>query len=655
MNAAPPKLPAGKRALPLADTPELAAAIEAADLRTLLMTYVALSGDDAMLDLFEPHLPSASMGLPPSAPAAIVDRLRTSMRALLTRADAVGDPVADPARLRRIMSVGMGETVAAEFIPLLLEQTGLGPQPDRSQRPARSLIPVDFKVLVIGAGLSGMAAAIKLQEAGYDYTIIEKAPEVGGTWWSARYPGVGVDTLSHFYSYSFELNPDWSTYTPKGGEMQDYLVRTSRKYAIRDNIRFETTVTRLRWIDEEQLWAVTVRTGDGDEETMHAHAVINAHGPIHFWEWPQIEGLADFHGVKMHTAAWDDAVDLKGKKVALIGTGASAAQCGPAIAEDVGQLTVFMRSHHWVLPNAVAGTPVAEPVQWAMRHIPHYLEWFRFNVYWTSSDGLYQNLLKDPEWADHPHSISATNDALRQYCLGHLNQKLASRPDLIEKLTPDVPVFSKRIVMDTNWLPMFLRENVALETHGIERVTPTGIRTVDGVDHEFDVLIFATGYNLARMTGSLDIEGRAGQKLYDLWGEEEPFAYFGMTVPGFPNYFHINGPNTGPNHGAGVNLLSEAQVHYILECLDLMAEKGIAAIEPTVEACEAFNDFVQAQMPNMIWTHPKSKTYYKNSKGRVIVSWPYRLVDFWQRSRTPQLEHYRTHPRNAGAEVAAAE
>lgn len=638
--------------LPLADDAQLTAALEQSDLRTLLMTYVALSRDEEMLERFAPHLPPASLGMQPDAPDALVAELRDAMRRLLTDGQAAMPGSAESALLRRIMSVGMGEPVAEEFVPLLLEQTGLGPQPDRTHRAARSRLSADHKVVIIGAGLSGMAAAIKLQEAGYDYTVIEKAPEVGGTWWSARYPGVGVDTFSHFYSYSFELNPDWSTYTPKGGEMQDYLVRTSHKYGIRDRIRFETKVLKLIWLDDRQCWSITVRTAEGAEETLRANAVINAQGPIHFWEWPKIEGLDTFAGEKMHTAAWDPSIDLKGKRVALVGTGASAAQCGPAIAGEVAQLTVFMRSHHWVLPNATAGKPVPDAVRWAMRNIPQYLEWFRFNVYWTSSDGLYQNLLKDPEWADHPHAISATNDALRQYCLHHLNQTLAGRPDLLAKLTPDVPVFSKRIVMDTSWLPMFLRDNVALETVGIDRITPDGIRTTDGVEHAFDVLVFATGYNLARMTGGMEIRGREGRDLREIWGDEDPFAYFGMMVPGFPNYFHMNGPNSGPNHGAGVNLLSEAQVHYILECLDLMAEQGVAAIEPTEAACESFNEMVQAQMPNMIWTHPKSKTYYKNSKGRVIVSWPFRLVDFWNRSRAPALEDLMLH--SPQGDIAAA-
>ncbi|WP_375194178.1 NAD(P)-binding protein [Sphingobium sp.] len=638
--------------LPLKDNEELRQALEAADVRALVMTYVHLSRDEEMLDRFAPALPSASLGMLPNPSDELLADLRGRVLALLTTPGAAAKGPISVDLLNRIMSVGMGEPVDPEFIPLLLEQTGLGPQPDRSGRPARKRIPADYKALIIGAGLTGMAAAIKLDEAGYPYEIVEKNPEIGGTWWSARYPGVGVDTPSHFYSYSFELNPDWTTYTPSGGEMQGYLAGVASKYGLRDRTRFNTMVTTLRWIEADGQWEVTMRGKDGAEETRRYNVVINAHGPISRWEWPKIAGLEDFQGVKMHTGAWDPAVELKGKRVALIGTGASAAQCGPAIAGDVANLTVFMRSGHWVLPNHIAGLPVPDPIKWAMRHIPYYLEWFRFSVYWTGSDGLYPNLLMDPDWHDKDLTISAANAQLRDYCMHNMHVKLAGRPDLIEKLTPDAPVFSKRIVMDTNWLPMFMRDNVALETTGIERITPKGIRTVDGVEHEFDVILFATGYNLARMTGSLEIIGRDGRNLGEEWGEEDPEAYFGLTVPGYPNYFHMTGPNSGPNHGAGINLLSEAQVHYVIECLDHLVETGHTALEPTRAACDAFNARVQGQMPNMIWSHPKAKTYYKNSKGKVIVSWPFRLVDYWNESRSLKLADYQFHGVPAETEAA---
>jgi len=629
--------------LPLADDEALHGALVAADLPSLLMTYVHLSGDMAFLDRFEPHIHALSTGKQTNIPAELATELREKMRALLTTPGAARFDIPDAASLQRIMSVGMGEPVSEEFIPLLLEQSGLGPQPDRSARPARTRIPQGFKVLVIGAGICGLGAAIKLKEAGYDFEVVEKNAEVGGTWWVARYPGAGVDTPSHFYSYSFALNPEWSTYRPRGREMLDYLIRASHSYGIRDHIRFETEVLGMRWIEEDQVWEVRLNDHHGGESTMRANAVINAHGRLSRWVWPKIDGLKDFTGPMLHTAEWDPDLDLSGKRVALVGTGASAAQCGPAIVDQVEHLTVFMRSGHWVVPSEWAAAKVPEGVRWAMKHIPLYLAWFRFGIYWTGSDGLYSNLIKDPEWPEDSPSVSLVNDRLRQFCMANLEKKLGDKPDLMAKLTPDCPVFSKRIVMDTDWLTMFRRDNVTLETAGIERILPNAIRTEDGTEHPIDVIILATGYDVARMAGWLDIVGRDGVELRELWGDEDPYAYFGLMIPKFPNYFHIMGPNAGPNHGAGVNLMAEAQAHYILECLDYLVEQNAGSMEPTEEATQAFNDRVQGQMPKMIWTHPKANSYYKNSKGRVIGSWPFRLLDYWTESRGPDLGDFQVH------------
>lgn len=628
--------------LPLQDSPELRRALAAVDLPVLLMTYVHLSHDEAMLDKFAPHIPPLSTGQQPTAPDDLVAELREKMRHVLTTPGAGEEAELPPALYAKIMSVGMGEPIEAEFVPLLLEQSGLGPQPDYSAKPARNKIPADFRMLIIGAGLSGMAAAIKLREAGYDYVVVDKNPEVGGTWYLARYPGAGVDTPSYFYSYSFELNREWTTYSPLGHEMQDYLVGVSHKYGIRDKIRFETKVTTLRWDDAAKLWHVTLIGKDGVEQTETFNAILTAHGPLHRWEWPKIPGLHDFQGKLMHSAAWDVDFDVTGKKVAMIGTGASGAQIGPSIAPQVDELTVYMRSRHWVLPAPLAGAvKVPEDVRWAVRHIPRFTEYMRFYVYWTASDGLWPGLVMDPEWEGNPTAISFANDMARQWAQGHLEAKLAGRPDLIEKLTPDSPVFSKRPIMDAGWFDMFMRDNVKLEDRQIERITPRGIRTADGEEQEYDVIITATGYTLKKLAGGLEIIGLNGRNLGEEWGDEDPVGYFGTMAPGFPNYFQIHGPNSGPNHGAGINLLAEAQIHYIIECLDEMVERGASAMEPLQEATDQFNEVVQAQAQRMVWAHPKAKNNFKNSKGRIVISWPFRLLDFWTRSRKPEFDHFR--------------
>ncbi|MCC2603139.1 flavin-containing monooxygenase [Sphingopyxis yananensis] len=623
------------RHLPLEDNENLRDALTQSDLPSLLMTYAHLSGDQEILARFQPHIHSITSGQMTDIPSELADELREKMRLFLTQSDDQLPPIPPTQHLQNIMTTGMGEPVAAEFIPLLLEQSGLGGQVDRSKRAARQKQPSQVKVLVIGAGISGLAAGIKLAETGYDFEIIEKLPEVGGTWFTARYPGAGVDTPSHFYSFSFAQNPNWSTYTPKGPEMRDYLIAVSHQFGLRDRIRFNHRVESLRWDAVRGLWHASVIRPDGTEQTISAHAVINAHGRLSRWQFPDIMGRDSFSGQMLHTADWDDELDLRGKRVAMIGTGASAAQCGPAIAGQVASLTVFQRSGHWVVPNATAGAPVAPAVQWAMQNIPYYLEWFRFGIYWTGSDGLYSNLIKDPEWPADSPSVSQENEYLRQYCLCNMNNKLAGRPDLIEKLTPNSPVFSKRIVMDTDWLRMFMKDNVALETSAIAEITADGIKMADGNFHAVDVIIFATGYNVSRMAGFMDVIGEGERNIQDEWGEEDPQAYLGLMIPNFPNYFHILGPNSAPNHGAGVNLVAETQINYIVESLDYLLENGAKAMAPTQAAHDAFQDRVQSQMPKMIWTHPLANSYYRNSKGRVIGSWPFRLLDYWSETRAP--------------------
>jgi 4-hydroxyacetophenone monooxygenase len=384
---------------------------------------------------------------------------------------------------------------------------------------------------------------------------------------------------------------------------------------------------------------VVVRRPDGAEETLRVNAVINAHGPVNRWKWPSIPGQDSFGGVMMHTAGWDPSVDLSGKRVAVIGTGASAGQLVPAIAGDVGSMVVFQRSKHWVIPNPEINAVVPEPVKWALRHIPHYREWFRFRVYWNGSDGLFVNVVKDPEWRSEV-SVSRHNDALRRFALRHMEKKLADRPDLMEKLTPDFPIFAKRIIMDVGWYDALKQENVVLETGAVAAFTPTGVRMADGRTYDFDVVICATGFDVARMLGNLEVRGADGRSLNAEWGEDDPRAYLGMTIPGYPNFFFTVGPNSAPNHAAGHNLVAEAQVHYIVECLDLMSARKARAIEVKPEAFAEFNDRVDRRMPEMIWTHPKANSYYNNSKGRVFLSWPWRLVDYWSQTRAPDEDHY---------------
>jgi 4-hydroxyacetophenone monooxygenase len=282
-------------------------------------------------------------------------------------------------------------------------------------------------------------------------------------------------------------------------------------------------------------------------------------------------------------------------------------------------------------------------MKFALRHIPHFREWFRFRVYWFAADGLFGNVLLDPNWPADSPSVSALNEGMRQYALAHLHSKFADRPDLIEKLTPDFPIFSKRIILDNGWFDALKRDNVTLEDGRIAEITETGIRMEDGTEYEIDVMICATGFDVANMMGSLEIHGRGGRSLRDEWGYDDPRSYLGVTVPGYPNYFMTVGPNSAPNHAAGQNLISEVQVIYIIVCLDWAIASHKRAVEAKVEPFQAWNAKIEARMKDMIWSHPKANSYYNNARKRNFMSWPYRLVDYWNEMRGPVKENFDLH------------
>jgi 4-hydroxyacetophenone monooxygenase len=628
---------------PVEDSPELARALDDANVPTLLATYVYLSHDTAFLERFAAHIRPAFSQPPTDIPTDLADELRLRLRRLLTTGEGVATAPASDALVQRIMSVTVGEPVDDEFIELVNDQCGFRPWIDRSAIPGRAPRPAGFKVLVIGAGMTGMAAATKLREAGYDFVVIEKNSDVGGTWYENRYPGVGVDTPSHFYSFSWEIWPDWQHYHPKGADMQTYMLTVADKYDLRRDMRFDTTVETLVWDHASATWTVTVRRPDGTREDLVVNAVINGHGPVNRYKFPDIAGLDSFDGPVVHTANWPADLDLAGKRVAVIGTGASAAQLVGAIAHDVAELTVYQRTRHWVLFNPEIAHEVNEGMKWALAHIPTFKEWFRFRVYWAAADGLFANVLKDPAWADNMLAVSQGNEMTRQYALSYMQQKFADRPDLIEKLTPDFPIFSKRIILDNGWLDALARPNVHLEDQGIAQILPNGIEARDGSVFECDVIVCATGFNVAQMVGNLTIKGAGGRDLGQEWGAEDPRSYLGMCIPGFPNYFHTVGPNSAPNHAAGQNLISEVQVNWIIEALDCVTDNGARAFEVTQDAFDAWNRKVDARMPQMIWTHPRANSYYNNSKGRVFLSWPWRLVDFFNETRRPETGSYTLH------------
>ncbi|WP_288586230.1 NAD(P)/FAD-dependent oxidoreductase [uncultured Methylobacterium sp.] len=623
-------------------------ALEGADIVPLTMSLIQLTGDLTLLDAVRPYV-RGPWDYSHSVPNDLAAAIRSRLDAELDRIAAGGIPaLAAPApeQIRAMMSAAVGEEVPAEYVPMLLQQMGLESgalaEPEALPEPE---VPVDagrFRIVIVGAGVSGIAAAIRLRQAGIPFVVIEKNPEVGGTWYENRYPGCAVDTPNHFYQFSFEPNNDWPRYYSHRESIWDYLNRCTDKYGIRECIRFGFEVVSAHFDEASHRWRVTCRDEAGRETIEVANALICAVGQLNRPAIPAIPGLPDFEGETCHTATWTEGTDLAGKRVALVGTGASGVQIGPRIAGEAASLHVLQRSGAWIVRSPNIHREVSPDKTWALDVIPFYAAWYRFQLFWGFADGLFQALRIDPAWQGAPNSISALNERYRTRMLRYIERELEGRPDLLAKAVPDYPPFGKRVLADPGWFSMLRRDNVSLETAGIARVEPEGIRLADGRLIAVDAIVFATGFQAGRMLWPMDIRGRFGRSIREAWGDDDPRAYLGITVPGFPNMFVMYGPNTNLGHGGSAMFLAECQVRYTLSCLTAMIAQGWSEIECRPDVHDAYNRKVDDELSTLVWTHPSVNSWYKNAKGRITTNQPWRLVDYWRMTKNVDFSDYHT-------------
>jgi 4-hydroxyacetophenone monooxygenase len=626
---------------PINHEPTLDLALEGADIAPLLMVLVHLTGERHWLEEVGPHI-HGPWNFQESVPQELQQRVRARMKAVLCELAASKAPLpTEPpaALLREMLSAGVGGPVPDEYIPMILEEMNLGDSDPktvhwRTQPDAETLD--GFRTVIIGAGVSGLAMAIKLQEAGIPFVVYEKNPTVGGTWLENSYPGCGVDTPNHFYSLSFEPNHDWPDHFSKRDELWQYMERLADQYDIRRHIRFETEVTAARYDEGHAVWRVTTRDAVGRIETSDANALITAVGQLNRPLIPDLPGLNDFAGAKFHTARWDHSVDLRGKRVAMIGTGASGMQTGPSIAPDVAHLTIFQRSAHWAVNNANYHRAVGAAKTAALKLIPFYAKWYRFQLLWASSDGLHASLHVDPDWPMPDQSLNSTNQAFRDQLIAYIREQVNCDEELLRKVVPPYPPYGKRMLRDNHWYKMLTRHNVDLVTDPIERITQDAVVTKAGTFWPADLLVLATGFDAQRMLAPMHIEGRGGQTIRDLWGTDNPRAYLGITVPGFPNFFMIYGPGTNLAHGGSAIYHSECQIRYIMQGLRELLETGAKSMEVRQEPHDRFNQHLDATHAKMVWAHRGVGNWYKNRQGRVVTNSPFRLVDY--RAMTEQLD-----------------
>jgi 4-hydroxyacetophenone monooxygenase len=419
------------------------------------------------------------------------------------------------------------------------------------------------------------------------------------------------------------------------------------KHHLNEHVRWQSEVVAVEWDDEDGLWTITTREDDEGLTTLQARSVITAVGQLNRPHIPELKGAKTFRGPAFHSAAWDHSVDLTGKRVALIGAGASGFQIAPAIADDVEHLTVFQRTAQWMFPNAMYHDEVGDGVRWAMDHLPLYGRWYRFLVLWPGSDKGLDAARVDPAYANQDYAVSEINAIARLMFTDWITGQVDGDEELLAKVLPDYPATGKRTLQDDGtWLRTLRRDNVDLVRTPIRQLTADGVVTDDGESHDVDVIVYATGFRHTDVLWPMRITGRDGADLHQIWGSK-PYAYLGITVPQFPNFFVIYGPGAHLAHGGSLIFNSELQMRYINSCLAELAQTGLHSIEPTAEAATDWHRRTQHEIKQMVWAHPKVKhSYFKNADGEIHTVSPWRLNEYWAATRRPDWSAFVTRSRS---------
>ena len=470
--------------------------------------------------------------------------------------------------------------------------------------------------LIVGAGFAGLCAAIRLQEDGeHDFLVIDKAGDVGGTWRDNTYPGAACDVPSQLYSFSFAPNPDWSMSFSPQPEIWGYLRRVARESGTLDRFVFHTRLAHAAWDEATQRWHSRVVGPDGEHTIVSTTLVVGA-GGLSEPKLPAIDGIETFTGELFHSARWDHDVDLAGKRVAVIGTGASAIQIVPEVQRVAAHLDVYQRTAPWVIPRHDRRYPAWERA--ALRHVPGLQRLYRTAVYWARETYV-------PAFTLQPKIALPAKRA----ALANIERGIAD-PDLRAKVTPHYEIGCKRILISNTYYPALAADNAELVTDPIARVTRDAVITADGTERPVDVIAVATGFHTTELPITEHVTGRDGRTLADVWRESGMSAYKGTTVPGFPNYFWLFGPNTGLGHSSMVFVI-ESQVEYLRGAVRALRHGGYAAVEPRQDAHDAWNADLQRRMARTVWSTGGCSSWYLDDHGRNTTLWPRSTVTLRRR------------------------
>ena len=526
--------------------------------------------------------------------------------------------------LNEMMNFIVGDVVSADYVPMMLKEINIYNNPNQILKKTKNQHS-DLEVLIVGAGMSGILAGIKLAEMGVKFKIYEKNISVGGTWYENQYPGARVDIANHFYSYSFEENPLWSEHFSKQSELLDYFKKCFYKHDIQEHTFFGTEVVRMDFDETTKLWSVVAKK-NGQEIIETSNIVISCVGQLNQPKIPSISGIDDFQGNLFHSSRWPNKDVITNKNVAVVGSGASAFQIVPSIADSCKQLTVFQRSAPWMFPNPNYHAHVEQGKKWLLKNLPFYSRWYRFLLFYPGSDQLLNSLFIDPNWNGRDDSINEDNDGMRELFTQAMLDQIRDK-SLIKKVIPDYPPFGKRMLQDNGaWLQSLHLPNVTLLSEEVRKMYSCGITSAGG-ELNFDTIIFATGFRAQEYFFPIKINGGYGD-FNDVY-RDSPKSYLGITFSSLPNFFSMYGPGTNLAHAGSIIFNSECQINYLCSAIKHLIKHNLKMIKVKPECENEYQLKFDQRHEKMVWQHCKVSSWYQNSDGKVVTTSPWKLLEYW--------------------------
>jgi 4-hydroxyacetophenone monooxygenase len=618
-------------------------ALAQADPNVLRLALHQLTGDPLLVQMRVERVPvwGGALFTYALAPEHHATVREMALKYLLERPRATsGEEHPSPAAVRATMEIfGHGPLTDAEF-RLGHEEAAFEEFPRDVQwttRPSQATL-ARIHIVVVGAGICGIAAGVQLERLGIPYTIIERQSGLGGTWHANDYPEARVDTISQIYQFKFEKKYPWTELFAARNETKQYLEHCAKKFKVADNIVFNTELTAAGWDETSGKWKITLRSEGSQDRAVEANFILSASGLFSTPKLPDIPGIESFTGALFHSSAWRHDLDVTGKRVAQIGTGASGVQFAPYLAKKAQSLTIFQRTPNWVLPMAGYRERVPAELQWLFDHFPFYWNWYSYSMYFLNAqlEGLHEF---DLEWQKTGGIINKRNDELRRDSEHFIRSKLSARPDLIDKVVPRYPPLARRPTVDNGWYDALLRDNVTLVTDPLERIVPTGIVTKAGELFEADVIVSAAGFHTMRYLWPAKYVGRDGLTPEDLWRKDGPRAYLGVTMPKFPNFFMFYGPASQQRAGSFYTA-AEAWTRYALKAITRVVEHGKTSIECRQDAFDAYNERLDEANKSILWETHGRGFYYVSAEGRSVVNAPWRIAELYDMLFAPNLDHF---------------